>query len=445
MNAVDCLPGYNWYVCTSPGREYRGCCSIDACHWGCGSKYQQENARTPIGSPAITTTTAASRRTITSTTKVSLKSSSTSSSIGDTSLTSLSTFSTSTISVSTSETPTSTKSTSISEIPTSTSASMVSEIRPKTAETTRPIIGAGNLDTPAIIGIVVGGFLCCIILSLLGYWVFRQLRKARTNKDSLKAPTKSSAHQPSSPIPEPTRVSEAAETTTRLSGPTTSPQTILSSPPTTPLQLAELPGSPPPTAPQAPLELPIEQDPAPRVSIYDPSTLAMTIYREAATHVPRRALAPFAGNPYLPQAARRRSNFESTGPPLAMTRTMDNLNTHEFHPSAIAGTPLGESGGNWSGDRFRQREAENLSTIRHLSWRDWEEQGIYMSHGPSVVAPLASGQGNGAGEVGGGSGGASVGGGNHSGQGYREDDAQPEDGQGDARRATPHPGNRYSY
>ncbi|KAG0632873.1 hypothetical protein HOY80DRAFT_994806 [Tuber brumale] len=447
MSAVDCLPGYSWYVCTSPGREYRGCCSIDACHLGCDSKYQQENARTPIGSPTMTTT-AASRRTITSTIRVPLKSSSISSSVGDTSLTTLSTFSTSTISISTSETLTSTKPANISEIPTSTSASMVSGTSREGADTTNSISGARDLDTPAIVGVVVGGLLGSIALSLLGYWVFRQLRKARTNKDSSQVSTQSSVHKSSSPIPEPTRVLETAGTVTIHSGPSTSPQTSPSPPPTIPLQPAELPGSPPPTAPQAPLELPLEQNPVPRVSIYDPSTLAMTIHREAVVQVPRRALALSAGNPHLPHAARRRSNFEPTGPLPATTRTIDNLNARGFGSSVLSGIPPNGSGGNLSGGRFRQREVENLSTIRHLSWRDWEEQGIYMSRGPSAVAPLAGGQGNGAGEVGGGWRGAFVGGGrvdgNRSGQSYSEE-AQPEDGQGDAGRAAPHPGERYSY
>jgi len=90
------------------------------------------------------------------------------------------------------------------------------------------------------------------------------------------------------------------------------------------------------------------------------------------------------------------------------------------------------------------------SNIRHLSWRDWEEQGIYLSRGPHIPeAPVAGGQQSGASDTRRDGEGELISGqqinGDHSGQGYGEE-AESEDQRGGTGGAALRPGDdRHSY
>jgi len=89
------------------------------------------------------------------------------------------------------------------------------------------------------------------------------------------------------------------------------------------------------------------------------------------------------------------------------------------------------------------------SNIRHLSWRDWEEQGIYVTRGPPIPeAPVVGGQQNGASDDRRDREGGLINDqqidGNHGGQGYREE-AQPEGQEGNTGGAALRSGDRHSY
>ncbi|RPA93519.1 hypothetical protein L873DRAFT_1847147 [Choiromyces venosus 120613-1] len=479
MSATGCVTGYNWYVCSSPDLEYRGCCAVDACVTGCGVGDRQENTRQspppPRPTPSTSTTTAGSGSTrsitITSTIRVSSKSSSTSSSEGDTSQTLFSLSSTSTA-----------VSVIISKISPSTSipASEVSETLPGVGETTTSIIKEKVLNKPAIIGGAVGGFVGFAALILFGIWIFR---RRHSRKKTIKETSYTPKYSPSliaqiTPfIPWFNKKPKTATlVTTGHSARALSPQTSLD-PPVEQLRIVQAPAPPAPPAIPAPIqppmpppppsslvELPTDWEPPQRQSIYDQATLSLTIQREAnSLPPPRPAFTPLGGssdlrrNPYRRAMPGSRSFIETRGHPLQdMSQNMGYRNNNPgYRASAPEATfpslgGRGRGSGGAGGDVENHLQGrENLSHIRHLSWQDWEEQGVYMTHGPPFVpvAPPIMGEGSEAGAAGQygqyGQRVSDAGGGGGGGFQYRRpvwqpEELQPEDPEEDARRAAAH-------